>query len=342
MKPRYVPGPDCLEHPLDEQADVLRKKLVGHQIFARMRGKVAGYAMWTLLDEESKQSPTASLRVYDAYVRDLRVMRNLVVWLRWHGYRRAAEEVFHALEDGEYRIWCEEVSFSESVPGTVLMFRPLETLRLCRWWAGVGNNDLRTCYYNSVMENRDSNFVPKQIDPETDVLRNLYNELTNAYLSCEPSKIVFNSIMKERINNPIIRDANSAGKKEFDECEMNFCGKNYPLYAGSVVAVNERRDAYQGGAFAYFFPNKGQDEVLSWFPRGIQGKLAAWYLRIPKQNLCGVVQLDIGLFPEDEYRLWEELYPAMVSKGVDSGLGALLSPRDEFPKDALHIRLKSW
>lgn len=52
---RQVPGNEAVERPLEEQADMLIKKLAGHTVFKRMRGRVQGFPLWELLDLDSKK-----------------------------------------------------------------------------------------------------------------------------------------------------------------------------------------------------------------------------------------------------------------------------------------------
>lgn len=337
---QYVPGVDTPERPLDEQADILTKKLVGHQIFARMRGKVVGYPMWNLLDPESDTSPTQSLKEFDEFARGVRVMRNLVVWLRWHGCRRAAEEVVSALGasgNEDYRIWCEEIPFDASVPGVLLMFEPEETLPLAQWWAEERvHRELFHSYMDFTMDQRGQKHTPTRLSADTICYLEKFPNLRFAVSS---SAALF-CALRTNVVDPILDQTNQAVQEKFNRRNMCFVGPNYPMYTGKVQEVNDR-DVYDGGAFAYFFPKKEQAEVLSWFPRALQKRLATWQFRIPERSLRGTVQLHIGFYPESEHKLWHKLYPSLTSKGVAAGFGALLSPRDEFSGEG-RFMFKSW
>lgn len=313
---QHVPGNQKPERPLAEQADILTQKLTGHKIFARQRGSIQGFPMTDLLDLDSKSSPTASLREFNRFVSDIRVMRNLVVWLRSHDCRRAAEELVRALSDEEYRIWCEDVPFDAMTPGVLLMFEPEEMLPICRWWdSSDARTELCKLYLNKGVKNT---------SPETRSIIRKFPGLTG-YNERDP---LFSGLMK-KIIGPFLSKATTTGKCEFDRQRMRFVGPNYPLYTGKVDNVNQR-DGYQGGAFAYFFPNKDQAEVLGWFPRKLQGRLATWQLNVPNRSLRGTVQLRIGLYPESEHALWSKLAPSLVSKGFSAGVGAIFEPKKEF------------
>lgn len=333
---QYVPGNAVSERPLTEQAEMLERKLTGNRVFARMRGKVAGFAMWELLDPTSEASPTRSLKEFDEFVRGVRVMRNLVVWLRWHGYRRAAEEVVRALSDEDYRIWCEEIPFDATVPGVLLMFDPEEMLPLCRWWA-----DKESFWHLHLLDihcrGRDVSF------PEiSDEMARLIEK--HPFLLDEERKGRTGPFagIRRCLIEPLLSQATTEGKEEFHRDRMRFVGRNFPMYTGKTADVNDR-DNYDQGAFAYFFPQKDQAEVLAWFPREAQKKLSTWQFSVPNQFLRGTVQLVVGLYPEGQHPIWSKLSPSCVSKGFSSGLGAMLSPGNEFVDGkGGHIILRSW
>jgi len=315
---RHVPGNKrkevaVPERPLEEQTDIMWRKLGAKEVFTRMRGKVAGFPMWEMLDLDSDDSPTASLRKYDRYVSNLRVMRNFVVWLRCNGCRAAAFELLRALEDEEYVMWCEDIPIESSAKVVVAIFNPITTMRLYHWYES------------------DQRYSFTEPTDETGELLAMFPRLREDFFA----------IIRASIIDPILAQSSAGLGKRF-QC-MSWTGSNFPLYSrpsnGDVYRESDMRKTYNNGAFAYLFPGCDQGEFLSWLPRKLQDSVATWQMQIPEKKLLGIQYLRFALVPERDHPKWQKLYRSQASPGIAVGMGAIFDPKDELEKSAGTIML---
>lgn len=311
---KQVPG-KVEERPLVEQADKLVEKLAGHGVFARMRGRVQGFPLWELLDLDSENTPTKSLRLFDAYMADLRVMRHLVVWLRCHGYRHAGEELEHALSDSTYRMWCEDIPIEETRVATVLMFDPESIKRISRWWHSK-NGQWELPHWRN----------PQPMSAETAEILATYPTLGQEGFWREDA-LPFVALRRD-IMNPLLGAASPLAQKVF--AELSWSGPYFPLYTQGGCKKPTERGIYENGAWAYLLTGYDQGEVLSWFPRELQSKLATWQVQVPLCHLRGVamVHAGIGFYPEAEHPRWKKLSASRASRGVSAGMGVVVAPTD--------------
>lgn len=312
---KQVPG-KAEERPLVEQADKLVEKLTGHSVFTRMRGKVQGFPLWEFLDLDSENTPTKSLRIFDSYMADLRVMRNLVVWLRCHGYRRAGEELQHALSDSKYRMWCEDIPIEETRVATVLMFDPEVTMRIYRWWYSP-NTQWEFPHWQN----------PQPRSAETIHMLASYPTLSQKEFWVN-SSLPFITLRRDVVN-PLLVAAGPLAQKVF--AELSWCGPHFPLYVQGGCKKPNERESYEDGAWAYLLTGYDQGEVLSWFPRELQSKLATWQIQVPLCHLRGVamVHAGVGFYPEVEHPRWKKLSASRASRGVSAGMGVVIAPTDD-------------
>lgn len=323
---RHVPGTAIKERSLEEQADKLIAKLSGHSVFARMRGNVQGFPLWEFLDLDSDSTPSKSLREFDAYMADLRVMRNQVVWLRYHGYRRAAEELQHALSGPEYRMWCEDVPLDQSRVATVVMFDPEATMRIFRWWPEEGMWHLPVS--RGKIPEATANMVASY-----PTLGQEWPRDAQPFLA-----------LRRDVINPLLAAAQPIAREVFER--LSWSGPHYfPLYTSAGCRKPNERSSYEDGAWAYLFAGHEQGEVLSWFPRELQSKLATWQLRIPLHHLQGVAMSKtvIGFYPETEHPIWQKLCASRASRGVSAGMGIVVEPHEDCESDGRFIlRSYTW
>jgi len=260
-------------------------------------------------------------------------MRQYVTWLRWNGCCQAADELVSALADEAFTMWCEEVPLDAMEPGVVIMFDPQETLRITRVLSKTGGLYLQFLEYFGKEQfiEQYGNELLELLDRYPGISK--YNRTNTGELICRT--------LRTYLIDPILSEVAAQYRSFFDPSKISWSGPTCPLFSFSTPGVNDRKQLC-GGAVAYFFRGKKQDEVLSWFPRTVQKKVATWQLDVPLVHYRGVPQLTFGLYDEAEHTQWKKLYPTTASKGVAAHMGVVMSPKNEFTRNEKHILLNSY
>ena len=330
--------PDQIEGELEQ----LRPSLMGNEIFGRSRG-TWWQTLSNLVDSVTDDSTKTSREVQnelDALFRDIKIMALMKHDLLERRLYLARRELDNALTEPEYLIPDETFPLEDTEPVTAVMFAPRVTLLLMRWIYTIDERvlfQMKNGYDVEDLRHNPGNTLDHDI------------EVTNQLFAALPSLM---DALKHRDNE---WEERPGGQSVLALC---WKAQIMAAYAIDVLAqyeplsgAFEKPAQSQGGTFGFqidvkkvlstFCPDKldalnhwqttcglvflvpgTQDQVLARYTRNQQRNIATWQFHAPK--CISWVNQNIGLHLEQEHRDFAKLRPALISKGVASGCGAMI------------------
>ncbi|HEU0051222.1 MAG TPA: hypothetical protein VFQ60_04170 [Patescibacteria group bacterium] len=309
-----------------EQISALLEKLTGHEVFARLRGKLGSSSTDLLKDMiAASESPTAFCHAWDAFSADVRVIGDLLAKLERDGQSEAAGELLQALRSPAFLMEGEEVPVHLTTPVTIVMFDPERTLAMIKWIRSGRPSDLGSPFG-----------WPGSTEPEPARLR-VVEELFQKFPSLE--KALYERLRhhgypgRELVQahlQDVVKPFDSALarlKKDGRRLELAWRTYNPSLEIGHTFGTTI-------WGMVVLAP---QAEVLSCFDRASQSRIGTWACRLPaamidefdpffhltNKDLC----LSVGFHPEFVHESMQKRFQSMASAGCQYGFGAaILSP----------------
>lgn len=291
----------------ERQLEMLRGMLEGHRAFGKLRGRFGEIPIQDLLDEKN---PTATLKSFDEWLSDSRVMLNMLAVLKRDGHLLAMQELMRALKNPSHVIIGETVPLEETEPGVLLMVDPDKTILLARWMH-TSNFEHDALYWIDHSTN----------NPE----RGLCGTLTPQFFELFPT--IRESFVSQRHSSHIISPSELLNER-LEWCFSKIVEKFASDIRGLWLSKSEVGLWYYGNIIAFYIKGATQSDVLRLFSREEQESIATWQLEVPKltaNRIGGHSETWIGLHPEEEHEaVWKKLWPSYVSTGVSQGLGAII------------------
>jgi hypothetical protein len=302
-----------------EQLDQLRARLVRSHAFADCRGLFSKTVGGFVSETNPKQ-----LR---ARLGSIRVMAEMLFQLREKGWKAAAYELETALASEYYTYAGEMLLDGNTVPATLVMYKPVETLNMLRW--------IFTNPFSQL-----NRFIDTSGNGDVSVTT---VELYKAFPTLE-------GLSRERW-----REGGTEGQelwlahKTEVLGQFNLLKRGIPMglnwsYHEPMMATMERAGGNSGMSHPFAFLVRGLDQrdVLALYPRAVQDMVATWQFHLPKiYAQVDTTRILVGLHPEQEHPRWTRRYPAFASRGLAYGKGAFVIPlesptefSDEYMGDA--------
>lgn len=301
----------------EEQIAYLHEKLAGNKVFGRCRGNFRDLPFGEFVKRGKSSNPTQALKFFDKWCSDRRIMLNLLVVLKRDGQGVAYRELEKVLCDRDYVMTGEDVPLEQRESGVLIVPDPEKTFLVARWmytsriedgisWVsrGEGQYDRGNC----------GSLTPRLLEMFPN-LRGIF--IKNPNCSCLDSPTMeLNSRIKEIWERLL---------DKFPRCDV------LNLFVDSHRSENFRYKS----AVAIFVKKATQSDVLKLFSREEQKTIATWgfdYPTVMTDKLCYneifIPDIWIGFHPEDEHSQWKKQWPSFVSRGVVSGLGAVIIDKD--------------
>lgn len=306
---------DIVVGPLsrEQQLELLFQKLAGNKSFRSLRGRFTENP-GSLLSKTS--SPSETLRYWDGLSKDIRVMLNLLAKFKRNGWTVAYSELLSAL-NSSHVIEGEIIPVEDTTPMTAVIFDAGIALSLADWALTHTLED----YKQFVLHRKDASRDP--------VLGNLHSALpTLEKIMAGWQESNFNQFWRGSTllsgQAPLFEEWKNILKPKFDFYHRTFlrldpCGQEY------VLACRY--------AFGILLQNVRSKELLEMVPRSKQERLGMWHFDVPTMLLPQMTgggdssHFSFCLHPEEEHPRWSKMYPALISKNIQHGKGAVLLPR---------------
>ncbi len=229
---------------------------------------------------------------FDELVRAMRIMTRLLAKLRRDGKDRAYAELLEALDYESYVMVGESMPLEATIPITILMLEPAKTLYFAEWIAEKGRP----------FEDLDSMFPTRKAHRASCTAQEHANgqDILRAYAdTLEGLPQTFGGSI--RLSHGVNHMHTNRDKTD----PVFFCDFRSRL------------------PLAYMFFGKDQAHVLSLVGRENQDRVATWQINAPAFLVDWSPKFAIGFHEESVHPLWQKRYPALVSRGVAGGHGAL-------------------
>ena len=314
---------------LQEQANLLREKLVGHKIFAKWRGKLQNGVLDFGIEEfiETSENLTQVKNKSSKTMGDLCVLFRILAQFKFNGDTVAFSEMENALKIKGYRMLGEDIPFEKTRPITVAIFKPNIMLKILQWMI----RDDHLYELDSFLEAPCLNkaFLSEyQVKEST---KSIVSMLPSLKSGCHKGRDFWNADLYAAMYSDIIGPFVSAKNEE-----LRILHGWRTLYPSSNRACGvgapsmDQKKACEFSAVAYTFPGE-QSEFLEMFTREEQKHIATWQLSVPTAvwNSQGGLPL-VGIHPESEHETWKKLQSQHCSKGVSAGLGMIMLPDNRY------------
>jgi len=314
---------------LQEQADLLKEKLAGHEIFAKWRGRLQYGLLGFGIEEfiESSENLTQVKSKSSKIMGELNVLFRILAQFKFNGDTLAFSEMENALGIKEYRMFGEDIPFEKTRPITVAIFRPNIMLKILQWMIRDDGLFALDCLLDS--SSFDKEFLERR--PVKESTQSLAHMLPSLKKGCHKGGYLWNgelyAAMYCDIIAPFVADRNE---------KLRILDGWRTLYPSgdrkcevSAPSVEEKK-ACGFSAVAYVFPGE-QSDFLKIFTREEQKHIATWQLNVPTAiwNSRGGLP-SVGIHPENEHEVWKKLQPQHCSKGLSSGLGMIMLPDNRY------------
>lgn len=300
-----------------EQVARLLEKLAGHQGFARRRGTL-GESFIELLCQlvNDAESPSEALRRWDELAADVRVMVNYLAVLQRDDEVSAMGELTAALRSPSFVFTGETVPVHETVPITILMFRPEETLLMLEWICC--DHWMRLDQWIECKDGRKKPLYPMM-------------ERTDRLFAAFP--LLERCVRERHVHEYEGRDLLDSRAALVEEFHRNLDPSLRGLRIRAGYNDHLEVSGFSGGEARFaFIAEAEQSEVLSLYSREQQLQIATWQLHVPRvvwesATTSGGLGYVIELHPELVHQDWLEKQPALTSRGVSHGYGARMETR---------------
>lgn len=300
----------------DQQMEALLRELAGHPIFARLRGTLCRPVIEQLDRRRTGRSPTSARDDIREWGKDLAWAQGLMARLERDGHHVAASELHAALNGRAYHMLGEKVRVEETMPVTIVLYRPDVLIPLIHW---LNVLDRRPEDFQLAAEGHEDAhpglLQAFQLFPELKGFGNRSARVDGDFedfLDWMAARFSFEEL------DAIIDALRSNRTRSLDWvwCDLSV-GVFYPgsrtLSGGHITRM-----------FAKLF-RATQREVLRILPRDRQDHFATWQIELPAMY-AEHEGLNIGLHPEDQHVLWQRRYPALAGSGLQCGHGAIAIP----------------
>lgn len=303
----------------DQQMEALHSELAGHPAFRRLRG-ILWQSLGDLLDHRREnKSPTAARRDMQQFGNDLSWAQGLMARLERDGYMVAASELSKALRYRDHRMAGETVRVEETVPITVIAYRPDTLLPFMSWL--------------QIFERHEDDFrlAARKADGAHPGLLQFFRTFPVQAVHLHDASTEGYSVLNDLLSwyrlhvfgpriHPLAQKLRKPGPvnhskwlslrlhmKCYHEGRLNGTGACDPILM-----------------WCFRRPMK---DVLSTIPRDEQQDWAMWQIDLPA-IYDDQRALNIGIHPEAEHQMWRRRYPSLVSHGLQHGFGAIVMPHD--------------
>lgn len=304
---KRVPEGTVVVPSREEQWRLLQEKLMGHEAFARLRGKM-GHRLDVrgLLQEAG--SPSAFCETWDRSTADVRVMGNMVAQLMRDGWDDAAAALLNALYDFTYTFPGETVPIHETVPITVLIVDFPRTLAMIKWIRGGHWKDLDA----SILGEDCGKLARDLFNQFPSLARHSYERRQRGeYEGCDLVAAYQEDVLHQ------LRNIVGGYVKGIDNLQIAHGTYNDHLEVGQGVMGYSVR-------FGFLFQEE-QDTVLQRIPRELQHLVSTWHCRVPKKLFENKYRrLYFGFHPEDRHTEWAHKERSFPSIGCSNGCGMVI------------------
>lgn len=304
----------------EEQLESLRQELMGNQAFAACRGRL-DQSFIGFTDELIRDvtSPSVLLRRWDGFVGKARVMSNLLAKYQRDRWEVAFTELHKALVDKSHVILGETFPLEETEPVTILMLDPDRTMLMTRCiieeeWSCL---DLHLRWRDWAHSNHmgDSLITLTEISGAGKLLK-VFPTLKQHLRERQFQGARIGSELENAYHDTVVNTFSKDVCNWLEEkCNRQGLAGNWQ-YNQDALALHTQQ-------YLYIFKGE-QSEVLGHFTREEQTRIGTWQFHAPKILNWGVVGVRIGIHPETLHPVWQKRQPALTSKGVSHGLGAII------------------
>ncbi len=338
----------------DEQHQLLLEKMAGNDVFKRQRGKLGASVLDVLLELIKTSTSRSEFRKrFDDLHGDLRVLGNWLAKYHLDGWEHAFEALVPSLREISILLPKEIVSLDETIPITVIMFEPEKTIMLLKFLTACNNPLLVYQYAEMYMQRKALFDQPIEVQEDfPDILMpvitalNTWHQILEAFptlrKACFDDQVIDFNPDPDDLNARPVDDLQKAIEKayqhdildKFDIQERIRDGSLYPIRESGQSRFHPAPGIFDSTTRKYDLRIQcmiGWDaepkQLLKFYTRKQQKRMAVWHIDLP--GILKGLGLVLGVHEEGVHLVWQKEYPAICSKGVSHGLGAITLMSDK-------------
>lgn len=316
----------------DEQLAKLRKILMGHKAFQRRRGSWDFTISQVARQMLKASSPTATLQEWAHFAADTAILVNLLAKFRRDEWTCASDNLLKALQHPGYLLPGENFDhrLDETYPVVFVVFEPEKTIQMFRWLCS------RVSHRDEIVALN----LGEQVSSTTQKLAEVFPSIKDGYFQEEdthgrlvaPNRVYVQDILSTFSDLSIaFPDIWEGTQLRVQTCGLRLVADQYSHHLDLGLSGSSSRTTVgswsvrMGYQWGFFIFGVTQDQILAKFPRKLQAQIGTWQFHVPK--ILPFNALDVGIHGQDEHEMFRSQHPALVSKGVSHGLGAIIISR---------------
>ena len=318
----------------EEQMEILRQKLMGHEVFGKTRGRLniglLDIMQWIIA---KKESPASAKKKLEKYFGNAMVMFTLLCQLKRDGHDFAYEQLCRVLEKNLF-LQGEDFPLQDKSPLTLMIIDPELIFRIMKIFFCL-NYKRQEIWFNYA---RHCTYVFQEELPKMQELISIfpalkqaiamyYNDAAKKDWSCDSNKnnlgrFISEKALYENLALCLERHLLNLG---FNPA-INF--SNDLTYSESARLSNINCENYITRGYCAGFEGLDQKEVLAQYSREKQKHIATWQIDLPvlireHPRFYNDLTLFFGFHPEAKHADIKKKAPAFSSKGISHDYGVV-------------------